>query len=243
MTEEYRRRGWWRHETFLDDLRKSVRRNPEKTALAVRRMADDSTHTLDYSELERLTDRCAAALIDLGVRPGDTVAVQLPDRWELAVLALACPRAGARICPLLPVYRRRELETMLGLTEARVFVTMPELAGMAEGLAADLPSLEHVVLNPGELLAGSREAPDGRELGPDDPYLVLFTSGTTGEPKGVLHSQNTLYAAIRGEAGVFGLDESLVMATMSAYTHYTGWVQGMLMPVALGGTIGFPGDP
>jgi cyclohexanecarboxylate-CoA ligase len=247
MPDEYRRRGWWRDETFLDDLRKSVRLNQEKTAVAVRRMADDSTHTLDYAELKYLTDRCAGALIDLGVRPGDTVAVQLTDRWELAVLALACPRAGARICPLLPVYRRRELEIMLALTEARVFVTMPEHEDLAGRLAADLPSLEHVVASGfEERFFGTpweeRHEVDGRELGPDDPYLVLFTSGTTGEPKGVLHSQNTLYAAIRGEAAVFGLDESLVMATMSAYTHYTGWVQGMLMPLSLGGTMVFQDD-
>ena len=68
---------------------------------------------------------------------------------------------------------------------------------------------------------------------------MLFTSGTTSEPKGVLHSPNTLYAAIRGEADVFGLDGSLVMATTSAYTHYTGFVQGMLMPLMLGGTMVF----
>jgi cyclohexanecarboxylate-CoA ligase len=88
---------------------------------------------------------------------------------------------------------------------------------------------------------------DERELGPDDPYLILFTSGTTSEPKGVLHSQNTLYAAVRGEADAFGLDETLVMYTTALYTHYTGVVQGMLMPLMLGGTMAFqdakdPGD-
>jgi cyclohexanecarboxylate-CoA ligase len=245
MADVYRRRGWWRDQTFLDDLRESVRLNPEKTALAVRRMAGGRTRTLDYAELSALTDRCAAALIDLGVRPGDTVAVQLTDRWELAVLALACPRAGARICPMLPVYRRRELEIMLGLTEARVFVTMPEHGRVGRELAAELPALEHVVTSVERLFDEpweQRRDVDGRELGPDDPYLVLFTSGTTGEPKGVLHSQNTLYAAIRGEAAVFGLDSSLVMTTTSAYTHYTGWVQGMLMPLSLGGTIVFQDD-
>ncbi len=253
MSDQYRRKGWWRDQTFLDDLRRSTAATPEKTAVAVCRTATGDTRELDYTELARLADRCAGALVELGVKPGETVAVQLDDCWQLPVLALGCMRAGARICPLLPVYRRRELEVMLGLTEARVLITMAECDGDALGelghaLAAELPSLAHVLVagedfderlfgTPWEDHHGAEL--DGRELGADDPYLVLFTSGTTGEPKGVLHSPNTLYAAIHGEAGVFGLDESLVMATTSAYTHYTGFVQGMLMPLMLGGTMVF----
>ena len=249
MPDEYRRNGWWRDQTFLDDLRRSVHAHPEKTAVITRR-AGAGERTLDYAELAHLTERCAAALIELGVQPGDTVAVQLTDRWELAVLALGCLRAGARICPLLPVYRRRELKVMLDLTEPRVVITMTEHDGDRLGdlvteltpahvAIADAPAPlsfeEHFLATPWE----EHHDTGGRELGADDPYLVLFTSGTTGEPKGVLHSPNTLYAAIRGEADVFGLDDSLVMTTTSAYTHYTGFVQGMLMPLMLGGTMVF----
>ncbi|WP_279581083.1 AMP-binding protein [Fodinicola feengrottensis] len=68
---------------------------------------------------------------------------------------------------------------------------------------------------------------------------MLFTSGTTGEPKGVLHSQNTLYAGVLAEIDVFGLDDSLVVLTTSSYTHYVGFVQGMLLPIHLGGTAVF----
>jgi cyclohexanecarboxylate-CoA ligase len=262
VPEDYRRNGWWRDQTFLDDLRRSAREDPGRTAVRTRHRAHGTRpatdHSLDYSELLKLTERCAAALAELGVAPGDTVAVQLSDRWELAVLALGCLRAGARICPLLPVYRRRELTAMLALIEPRVFITMAEHDGDRLGelgleLAAAIPGLTHVAVTgdrpPGTLPFEEHflhtpweEHHDvsGRELGPDDPYLVLFTSGTTGEPKGVLHSPNTLYAAIRGEADVYGLDQTLVMATTSAYTHYTGFVQGMLMPVMLGGTMVIP---
>jgi cyclohexanecarboxylate-CoA ligase len=263
MANDYRWEGWWRDQTFLDDLRRSNWTHPAKTAVHTRRTQgrdgarDD--HSLDYSELLDLTERCAAALIKLGVNPGDTVAAQLTDRWELAVLALGCLRAGARVCPLRPVYRRRELQVMLGLTEPRVFITMAEhdgddLGELALELAAGIPAIAHVAISGRQNTTGTaldfeehflgtpwedRHDPSGRELGPDDPYLVLFTSGTTGEPKGVLHSPNTLYAAIRGEADVYRLDDSLVMTTTSAYTHYTGFVQGMLMPLMLGGTMVF----
>jgi cyclohexanecarboxylate-CoA ligase len=256
MPDQYRRNGWWRDQTFLDDLRRATHDTPAKTAVVARRAATGGQTTLDYARLDHLTRRCAAALTELGVRPGDTVAVQLTDRWELAVLALACLRAGARVCPLLPVYRRRELQVMLGLTEPRVFVTMAEhdgdrLADLGVELAAGIPALTHVAVADGPAGEGTlpferhffdtpwEEHHDvtGHETGPDDPYLVLFTSGTTGEPKGVLHSPNTLHAAIHGEAGVYGLDDTLVMTTTSAYTHYTGFVQGMLMPIMLGGTM------
>jgi cyclohexanecarboxylate-CoA ligase len=261
MSDEYRRRGWWRDETFLDDLRRHTRDHPGKTAVVARRVTDrGDARTFDYAELSRLTDRCASALVELGVGPGDTVAVQLTNGWELTVLALGCLRAGARICPMLPVYRRRELETMLGLTEARVFITLAEHDGDALGelgmkLAATLPSLAHVAVADGPGPKGALDLHehffdtpwershagdlDARELSPDEPYLTLFTSGTTGEPKGVQHSQNTLYAAIRGEAEVFGLDDSHVISMVASYTHYTGFVRGMLMPVSLGGTMVF----
>ncbi|MGH3378163.1 MAG: AMP-binding protein [Actinoallomurus sp.] len=271
MSDAYYRRGWWRDETFLDDLRRGVREHPGKTAVAVHAV-DGGTRVLDYAELSALTDRCASALIELGLRPGDFAAVQLTDRWELSVLALACMRAGVRFCPLMPIYRRWQLEAMLRVSGARVFVTLAEhggdrLAEIGVELAKELPDLEHVLVARGPGVAGGpgtegesgpagvagfeefffatpweeRHAGelDARELGPDDPYLVLFTSGTTGEAKGVLHSQNTLYAAVRGEAGVFDLDGSLVMATSASYTHYTGVVQGMLMPLMLGGTMVF----
>ncbi len=264
---EYRLNGWWRDQTFLDDLHSGARAHPAKPAVVARLVRDSSTRTLSYAELARLTERCAGALAALGLRRGDFVAVQLTNKWELAPLVLGCLRAGVRFCPLVPMYRRRELRAMLGLTEARAFITMAELSGepsaqQAMELAAELPALEHVLVagaaaaSGGVLPAGAlgfedfffgtawedQETAelDQRQFGPDDPFLVLFTSGTTGEPKGVLHSQNTLFAAISGEAAVFGLDETLVMTAASVCTHYTGLVQGMLMPLMLHGTMVFP---
>ncbi|MFD0690630.1 AMP-binding protein [Actinomadura fibrosa] len=268
ISASYRESGWWRDATFLDDLRRHARDTPRKAAVVTRRMRDGRTHRLDYAELAAASDRCAGTLVELGLRPGDVLAAQLTDRWELAALTLGCIRAGVVYCPLMKTYRRRELDVMLRVTEARVLITMAEdngdrLGELGAEFAAELPSLERVFVADGEGPEGTHafesfffgtpweerhgHVLDERELGPDDPYLVLFTSGTTSEPKGVLHSQNTLYAAVRGEADAFGLDDGLVMYTTALYTHYTGVVQGMLMPLALGGTMVFqdskdPGD-
>lgn len=260
ISQSYHDHGWWRDETFLDDLRRHVRDRPRKAALITRRLSDGRTHRFDYEQLAAAADRCAGALIELGLRPGDVIAAQLTDRWELAALTLGCLRAGVTYCPLMRTYRRRELDVMLRVTEARVLITMAEdngdrLGELGEEFAGELPSLERVFVADGPGPEDTLEFEsyffgtaweerhghllDGRELGPDDPYLILFTSGTTSEPKGVLHSQNTLYAAVRGEAEAFGLDETLVMCTTASYTHYTGVVQGMLMPLMLGGTMVF----
>ncbi|WP_371543642.1 AMP-binding protein [Streptomyces sp. NBC_00554] len=265
-TAEYRRRGWWRDETFLDDLHRQAQLRPHKLAIAGRRIAESRTDTLDYAELARLTDRFALALLELGVRRGDFVAVQLPNQWEMVALMFACMRVGAVICPMSPVCPEDELRHRLGLTEARVCVTLPEwsgtpLAEIVTGLKDELPSLDHVLVVDGQapegalsfhdhFVATAREELgageglgaadlDGLALTADEPFVVLFTSGTTGESKGVLHSQNTVHSAVRGYVDAFGLGDDWVAAVSTPLVHYSGFAQGVLAGVMLGGTVAF----
>ncbi|MUL41072.1 AMP-binding protein [Streptomonospora sp. PA3] len=256
----YRRLGWWRDTTFLDDLRRNVRDRPRKLAIAGRRIAESRTDTLDYAELNQLTDRFAGALLALGVRRGDVVAVQLPNRWEMVPLMFACMRIGAVICPISPLCPKDELRHRLELTASRVCVT-PALwedsspAAIATALSGEIASLEHVAVVDGPVPEGavdfhahfvdtSRTAAqqaelDGLELEADAPFVVLFTSGTTGESKGVLHSQNTVHAALRGYVDSFGLGDDLVAAVSTPLCHYSGFAQGILAAVMLGGTVAF----
>ncbi|MFE2322557.1 AMP-binding protein [Streptomyces sp. NPDC059385] len=256
----YYQRGWWRTETFLDDLRRQARLRPHKLAVAGRRIEEARTDTLDYIELRQLTDRFAGALVELGVQPGDFVAVQLPNRWEMVPLLYACIRVGAVICPIAPTTPEEPLRHRLSLTEARVIITVAEWEGerlgeTANRLKREIPSLENVVIVDGHAPDGAVDFRDhfvdthwedvhdedltGRELGPDEPFVVLFTSGTTGESKGVLHSQNTVHSAIRGYVDTFLLDEHLVAAVTTPLVHYSGFGQGVLASVMLGGTIAF----
>ncbi|MEU6951926.1 AMP-binding protein [Streptomyces sp. NPDC045714] len=263
---EYRRRGWWRDETFLDDLHRQAREHPRRPAIAGRRVAESRTDTLDYAELNRLTDRFALALLDLGVRRGDFVAVQLPNRWEMVPLIFASIRVGAVIIPISPICTEEELRHRLGLTEARVCITLPAwsgtpLAEIATRLKSELATLEHVLVVDGPLPEGARpfhghfvaEEREEREgaaarlaglaLGPDDPFVVLFTSGTTGLSKGVLHSQNTVHSAVRGYVDAFGAadgeGQEWVAAVSTPLVHYSGFAQGVLAGVLLGGTVAF----
>ncbi|GFN05159.1 cyclohexanecarboxylate-CoA ligase [Streptomyces microflavus] len=268
---EYRRRGWWRDETFLDDLHRRAREHPRRLAIAGRRVAESRTDTLDYAELDRLTDRFALALLELGVQRGDFVAVQLPNRWEMVPLIFASIRVGAVIIPISPICTEVELRHRLGLTAARVCITLPEwsgtpLAEIATRLKDELPTLEHVLVVDGPLPEGARPFHehfvarereeqegatarlDGLALGADDPFVVLFTSGTTGLSKGVLHSQNTVHAAVRGYVDAFGAGSGdggdgdgngWVAAVSTPLVHYSGFAQGVLAGVMLGGTVAF----
>ncbi|GAA2126034.1 cyclohexanecarboxylate-CoA ligase [Kitasatospora saccharophila] len=260
---EYRRRGWWRDQTFLDDLRQQARERPHKLAIAARRLDEARTDTLDYAELSRLTDRFAGALLDLGVRRGDVVAVQLPNRWEMVPLMFACMAAGAVICPIAPVCQEEELRHRLALTEAKVCITLPEwdgypLAAAVCELQSELP-LEHVVVVGGHAPDKAVDFADhfvsthwekhamgdleGRQLRPDEPFVVLFTSGTTGFSKGVVHSQNTVHSGVRGYVDTFLLRDDLVVAVTTPLVHYSGFGQGVLAGVMLGGTVAFQDGP
>ncbi|MFE9738566.1 AMP-binding protein [Streptomyces sp. NPDC006477] len=259
---EYRRRGWWRDETFLDDLHRQARLRPRRLAIAGRRVAESRTDTLDYAELNRLTDRFALALLELDVERGDFVAVQLPNRWEMVPLIFASIRVGAVIIPISPICTEEELRHRLALTDARVCITLPEwsgtpLAEIAVRLKDELPSLRHVSVVDGPLpegtipfhehfvaeereeREGAAERLDGLALGADDPFVVLFTSGTTGLSKGVLHSQNTVHSAVRGYVDAFGAGDDWVAAVSTPLVHYSGFAQGVLAGVMLGGTVAF----
>jgi cyclohexanecarboxylate-CoA ligase len=255
---EYRRRGWWRETTFLDDLRRRALERPRKLAVAGRRLGEARTDHLDYADLAELADRFADGLADLGVRPGDIVAVQLPNRWEVVPMIFACMAVGAVVCPIAPECDDEDLRHRLALTGAKVCVTVAERGGRPLGAAmlamrSGLP-LEHVAVIGGPVPQGCVDfqrhfldrAPERRErrpLGPDDPFVVLFTSGTTGLPKGVVHSQNTVHAGVRGYADALMLDEDLVAVVTTPLVHYSGLAQGVLTGVMLGATVVFQDRP
>jgi cyclohexanecarboxylate-CoA ligase len=252
--EQYRREGWWRGGTFLGDLLRHAAAHPDKPAIIARRRADAGTETVTYAEIAAATGRFSDALLALDVKPGEFVGIHMPDYWEMLPLALAAIQIGARISPLMPSFRRRELELAARTTQMRVFITVADHDGNRPAdtmldIATRVPSLEHIVvmgdgrpdgtLSFDDFLARAQADPaefEGRELPADDPYLILFTSGTTGDPKGALHSQNTLYAGIRGYQTTLDLDDSLVKMSPHTNMHYVGFVQNLLTPMTLGGT-------
>ncbi|WP_406277997.1 AMP-binding protein [Embleya sp. NBC_00896] len=252
MTDLFRARGWWRDETVLDDLRRAVALHPDKAALVCHQ--DDTTVTVTYAELARHVERFAGNLVRLGVGRGDVVTLQLPNSWQLVALCLACARLGAVAGPVVPVMRGRELAFMTGLTESPIYIAAAEFRGfsyadMSAKVARTVPTLRHRVLLADDGADGAldfdREFLDSdpgpmdpavSEAGPDDAAQVMFTSGTTGEPKGVVHSHNTLYAMNKAQADVLGLTSAEVTAMGSPTSHQAGYTWNFVMPLLLGAT-------
>ena len=246
-----RAQGLWLDKTIDEFLAAAIAATPDKPALVAYRADRAAPRRFSYRELGDLTARAAAALRALGVGPGDVVAVQLPNWWELVVVALAANRIGAVVNPLMPIFREREMGFMLGFSGAKVLI-VPKLfrgfdhAGMAQALRAQCPGLAHVIVVDDDgpdgfeqcLLGGTArvDATDAL-LAPDALAVLMFTSGTTGSPKGVMHSPNTLVACHNALAGRFGLQADDVLLGCSPLGHMTGYAAVLMLGLRLGATV------
>jgi cyclohexanecarboxylate-CoA ligase len=241
--------GFWRNESLEVYLDRWARERPAKTALV------DGQGRYTWEALARAVDRVAHGLRAHGVERGSVISCQLPNWNETALIFLAALRLGAVVNPIPPTYRASELRFMLGLLESQVAVVPAAFrgfghAGMLASLRPALPRLQHVFVARGEGPDGTMplttltdqawEARAGRrELPGTDAnavHEVVFTSGTTGEPKGVMHTQNTtlstIYCAI--ERLEFSPRDVVLMA--STLGHQTGYLFGYCLNLLLGAT-------
>jgi cyclohexanecarboxylate-CoA ligase len=250
---KYRAAGWWREETFLADLAEAVRTRPEHPAV-IAYEGRDLTREVSYAELADLVERFAAALTELGVGTGDVVALYLPNRWVLTPLYLACHRVGAVACPVIPALDVRELAQVLQESAARICVTVDRFNDIDYGARlaeAAPPTLAHRVVVGDAAATGAvdfdeffvrtpweerQHVDTARSSGPDDPALLLYTSGTTGRMKGVVHSQNTLHAAVLAVSEPHRLTRDDVISIPNFATHMAGLTYACYMPLLLHGT-------
>jgi cyclohexanecarboxylate-CoA ligase len=245
--------GHWRDAVMADYLDRCRAEVPDKTAIVDFNTVTGRESRLSYHELFARVDRIALGLAALGVEKYDVVSCQLPNWWEFSALVLACMRIGAVINPMMPIFREREVKFMLGFAESKIFVVPHEFRGfehpaMARALRLELPHLERLLVVGGEgeesfekiLLGAEREAGahwlTQRRPRADDVMQLLYTSGTTGEPKGVMHTANTLLSNLRPYAERLGLGHDDVVLMASPMAHQTGFMYGLMMPVMLGAT-------
>jgi cyclohexanecarboxylate-CoA ligase len=248
----FREAGYWLDKTVDQLLSEAIARTPDKVSIIADRADREQALRLTYREVGNLVDRAAVSLRRLGVGPRDVVTVQLPNWWEFVVTALACSKIGAVFNPVMPILRERELLYVLNFCESKVFIVPNvyrgfDYAAMAQGMRGELHHLKHLIVVDGEddssferaiLSAGpggeTRKAP---ALGPDDMAVVMFTSGTTGEPKGVIHTSNSLVGCTKALTQRFGLHDNEVLLVASPVAHMTGYAAVVLLSIYLGGTM------
>lgn len=218
---------------------------------------------LTWREFAERADAVGFGLLRLGVGAEEPVAYQLPNRAEFPILAAGIARIGAVSCPLMPFYRRREVSFMLARSRARVLILPRAFRGrdyLAETveLLAEEPglSVRHVVVldcdgplptEPAgvswhrfEDVFASDPSPQrtralaARRPNADALAQLLFTSGTSGEPKGVLHRMSTLTRAVGMEIRHLGLGAEDRIFVPSPLAHQTGFLYGMWLAFVLG---------
>ena len=253
FAEMYRSKGYWSAKAAPDFIVRAAADRIHAVAVVDRR------GSVNYGELALIVRRLAAGLWKLGVRPGDAVAIQLPNWREFVYFQQAAVRIGAAYVPLLPQLRAGDLEYMLGACRARVLVVPSTFrqfdhVRMALDLRARLPhllqvfvvgaevppgdgcsSVEEFLSRPWEGEAGA--AVDDCVIDPDAVRTVLFTSGTESRPKGVLHSYNTLFFGLHRHVSYFGFNSDDAVLTASPVGHGTGAVNGSEFGLMIGGKV------
>jgi malonyl-CoA/methylmalonyl-CoA synthetase len=175
---------------FLDELRTTFADRAARSALEYRGRA------YSYGELESLVGGAAATFRRHGMAPGDRVAVSTADRFAFLVAHLGVLLGGGVSLPLNPRFTRDEMRHFLADSAARVLVADPDRLPALESPRAELPELRSVITAAEVTAAPPQPLPD-TPPSPDDPCLILYSSGTTGWPKGVVHTAANLGASLR----------------------------------------------
>lgn len=250
----WRSAGWWENRTVRSLLTDAAAEHPDRTALVGRR-TDGERVTRTYHEFDRNATHAATVLAGLGVHAGDAVVVMLPNWVEYPEIVFGINEIGAIYAGIPVAYGELQAAAVLRRSKAKVLVIprrwrSNEHLELSRRLRDRVPTLEHVIvldddardLRPGESLWSAHADLLARTFPEPDPAAICylgFTSGTTGEPKGAMHSHETLIYSARHQAGhvgpsVFG--SPMVQLVASPAGHHTGFVWGILFTVLLGGT-------
>ena len=233
--------GHWQSDTIFSSAQAQAAARPDKIAIR------DRFRAVTYSQLIEAADRLAADLAASGLRAGSRVAVWLPSRIETAVALLACSRSGFVCCPSLhrdhtvgeirdlmlrmrasalicetgygaDADRRDIIAESAGVSSLKKIYRLDPLRAETTALFADLPAVE----------------PRPVDENPDTVVYLAFTSGTTGQPKGVMHTDNTLLANARALSHDWSLGAESVIYSMSPLSHNLGF-GAAIMTFARGG--------
>lgn len=220
---------------LVTGLRRRCDRGPDKLAVIC------GDHSWTCAEFDRLTDFVAGRLLCAGITPGARIAFHLLNLPELALGYVGCLKAGAIAVPVNTRLKAREIEYVLRHSGAACYIGQPDLYSEVTGLRKQVPDLRRLYLiGDGSSVDGERSfgellqpLPMPVSLPPiaaDQAAAILYTSGTTANPKGVTHSHETLAQIARAMRGL-QVDENQVVIVITSMAHMVGF--GMLFLASL----------
>lgn len=253
--DNYYASGQWSKDNYTDLLKSRAQSHADKVFVT------DGINALTFAELYEASQRLALGLRRSGVKTGDRVAVQLPNWAEFFTVASVLARIGAVMVPIMPIYRKDEVAHVVSDAGVSVAIAPEDFKGfkyaeMFDDIRSESGTLTTVLAV--RVADGARDALQNRNVGvlddvfvtdvaadaidaeldvrvhPDDPYVIVYTSGTTSRPKGCLHTFNTYASSSRALVIAFGQTEADVQFGPSPITHTTGLVTSLLVPLIVG---------
>jgi acyl-CoA synthetase len=222
QARRYYERGVWNSDTFYGLLARHASERPDAIAL------QDGRRTLTWKDLLGWVDGVAADLRTRGLAGGDRVSIWMSNRAEAMVMFLACAREGLACNPSLHrTFTCAEIGQLLERLRACALLTEPgwgadRSCADLDSVLAGVPSLKAVYAP--ESLPGSAANFSEAVADPDSVVYLAFTSGTTGTPKCVMHSHNTLLANARDMVRDWGHGPDTVLLSLSPLSHHIAWV-------------------
>lgn len=239
--KRYHASGEWAGQTLAQRFEEARRKGPAVAAVI-------NNIVMSFESLEATAAAFGTSLLERGVQKGDVVSMQLPNWWEAAVVTLACSRIGAVLNPLQMIYRQSEIRFIMRQCGSKALIVPNEFRGtsyasIANEVAAEIQLEVTVIIARGAAkhsFENLLNAPPSAlaTVSPNDVFLLLYTSGTTAAPKGVLHTHNTLMRSAEDLAVLFEVGDRDRVFMASPVTHITGLLLGFVMPWTRGaGTV------
>jgi acyl-CoA synthetase (AMP-forming)/AMP-acid ligase II len=237
---------WWADETMAEVSARLALAAPDRVLVI------DAVRRLDAATLRAEADSLAQAFLRRGLKPGDVISFMLPNWHEAAVIYLAATLTGLVAHPIVPALRDRELSFMLRDASSRIIFIPAQFRGC--DYPAMLARVSGTLVNPPEIVVlrggaggaiayANLLAESGQTLplalpvvDPDSVKLVLYTSGTTGRPKGVLHSHNSIHALVRQLQREWHTTETSCFFVPAPISHIGGSIYAFEMPILFGAT-------
>jgi len=231
VASKHLRLGNWNGDTVTDWLGKWTREKPD----AVAAIGDGKEIT--FREIHDNSLRLANSLLELGIRKGDVVAIQLPNQIEFMTVYFAVCMMGGVLSTMHMPYRAGEMEPLLRHGNARAVVCAPaadnyDAPSAMRDLCERVETLHHVIVASGDVPDGTLSLPrliedggkDEIENPPvaSDPAILCFTSGTSSAPKAVVHSYQTMLANNRIAAPIYTMSGDDVVLGGPPFTHAFG---------------------